>query len=118
MEMGDVRAACDEVTRSRASGEKQNKMLQVALNEVNKKVEESNLTLNDFTASKQKCSIENADKLRQLQELENNANMLNKVKNQLHGALEEIKRQCDDEAKERMSLIGKLGVFIRVGIHG
>lgn len=77
------------------------------MNEMNKKLEESNLTLNDFVASKQKASVENADKLRQLQELENNANMLNKVKNQLGAQLEEIKRQCDDEAKERMSLMGK-----------
>merc|ERR1712088_298910 len=47
-EIQDVRAATDEVTRSKASAEKSNKTLVAQLNDVNKKVEEANLTLGDF----------------------------------------------------------------------
>merc|ERR1712218_277241 len=100
-EVVDVRAATDEVTRSKASAEKSNKTLVTQLNEVNKKVEEANLTLGDFENAKRKLAAENADVLRQLQELENTANMLNKYKVQLTSQLEETKRVADDEAKER-----------------
>merc|ERR1712113_1043348 len=101
------RAATDEVTRSKASAEKSNKGLVGQLNEVNKKVEEANLTLGDFENAKRKLAAENADILRQLQELENSANMLAKYKAQLHTQLDETKRVADDEAKERHSLLGK-----------
>ena len=77
------------------------------LNDVNKKVEEANLTLGDFENGKRKMAAENADLLRQLQELENNANMLVKVKSQLTSQLDEAKRVADDETKERSSLLGK-----------
>merc|ERR1712241_1223000 len=79
-EITDVRAATDEISRSKASAEKSNKNLIGTLNDVNKKVEEANLTLGDFENNKRKIAAENADVLRQLQELENNANMLVKVK--------------------------------------
>merc|ERR1711878_113437 len=84
-ECTDVRAATDEIIRSKASAEKSNKNLITQLNEVNKKVEEANLTLGDFENSKRKLAAENADLLRQLQELENSANMINKYKLQLVG---------------------------------
>merc|ERR1712156_107370 len=54
-----------------------------------------------------KVAAENADLLRQLQELENNAGMLGKIKAQLASQLDEAKRVADDEGKERMSLLGK-----------
>merc|ERR1711936_642848 len=73
-EIQDVRAATDEVVRSKASAEKSNKNLISTLNEANKKVEEANLTLGDFENGKRKIAAENADLLRQLQELENQAN--------------------------------------------
>merc|ERR1711950_9518 len=44
-EIQDVRTATDEIVRSKASAEKSNKNLIGSLNEVNKKVEEANLTL-------------------------------------------------------------------------
>merc|ERR1711910_52297 len=47
-EIADVRAATDEVARSKASAEKSHKNLISNLNELNKKVEESNLTLGDM----------------------------------------------------------------------
>merc|ERR1712062_957272 len=84
-----------------------NKNLIVQLNEHNKKVEEANLTLGDFENAKRKIAAENSDLLRQLRELENQANMLTKTKLQLVSTLEEQRRVSDDEARERHALLGK-----------
>merc|ERR1719410_2318508 len=106
-EVQDVRAATDEVGRAKASAEKSNKNLILSLNEVNKKVEEATLTIGDFENAKRKLSAENADLLKQLQELENQANMLSKYKVQYATALEEAKRNTDSEGKDRASLLSK-----------
>merc|ERR1711997_955203 len=106
-EIADVRAATDEIIRSKASAEKSNKNLCAQLNDCNKKVEEANLTLGDFENAKRKMAAENADLLRSVQELENNANMINKYKMQLVGALDEAKKVADSEAKERQTLLGR-----------
>merc|ERR1712240_292118 len=106
-EIGDVRAATDEVARSKASAEKSYKNLVATLNDLNKKVEESNLTLGDMEAGKRRITAENADLLRQLQELESNANLLLKTKSALVAALDEQKSIADNEAKERVSLLAK-----------
>merc|ERR1712018_572212 len=106
-EIQDVRCATDEIARSKASAEKSNKNLITGLNEVNKKVEESNLTLGDFENNKRKIAAENADLLRQLQELQNQAGLLAKMKAQLVGTLDEAKKIGDDEARERVALLGK-----------
>merc|ERR1712079_544798 len=79
-EILDIRNATDEMNRSKASAEKSNKNLITSLNEVNKKVEEANLTISDFENAKRKIAAENADLLRQLGELQNNANLLSKAK--------------------------------------
>merc|ERR1719499_2764704 len=79
-ETADVRAATDEVNRSKAASEKSLRNLQGTLNELGKKIEEASLTLGDIEAGKRKLAAENADLLRQLQELENSANMLAKLK--------------------------------------
>merc|ERR1719328_29124 len=106
-EIQDVRAATDEIVRSKASAEKSNKNLISQLNEQNKKVEEANLTLGDYENAKRKMAAENADLLRSAQELENNANMIIKYKMQLVAALDEAKKVADYEAKERITLLGK-----------
>merc|ERR1711923_197589 len=106
-EVQDVRAATDEVGRAKASAEKSGKNLIASLNDVNKKVEEATLTIGDFENAKRKLSAENADLLRQLQELENQANMLSKYKLQYASALEEAKRNTDSEGKDRASLLSK-----------
>merc|ERR1712242_587035 len=93
--------------RSKASVEKSNKTLIGQLNDANKKVEEANLTLGDFENHKRKIAAENADLLRQVQELENAANMMGKVKTQLISALDEAKHVADEEGKERHPLLGK-----------
>merc|ERR1712088_624491 len=69
-EVQDVRAATDEVGRAKASAEKSGKNLIASLNDVNKKVEEATLTIGDFENNKRKVAAENADLLRQLQELD------------------------------------------------
>merc|ERR1712140_91768 len=94
-EIQDVRTATDEIVRSKASAEKSNKNLLASLNEVNKKVEEANLTLGDFENNKRKIAAENGDLLRQLQELENQANMLVKFKAQLQTQLDEARVVAD-----------------------
>merc|ERR1711936_171671 len=50
---------------------------------------------------------ENADLLRQLQELAANASLMTKTKSALVSALDEMKAIADHEAKERVSLLGK-----------
>merc|ERR1712055_79541 len=106
-EISDVRAATDEIGRSKASAEKADKTLVNTLNESNKRVEEANLNLGEYENNKRKIAAENGDLLRTLQELENSASMLGKIKVQLAGQLDEAKRVADDEAKERQSLLGK-----------
>merc|ERR1712158_289155 len=106
-EISDARAATDEVCRSKASAEKSHKNLLNTLNEQAKKIEEANLTLNDMEGAKKKVSGENADLLRQLQEMENSASMLAKLKHNLGDQLSEARAVADNEAKERQSLLGK-----------
>merc|ERR1712241_1580860 len=106
-ETADVRAATDEVNRSKAAAEKSLRNLQGNLNELAKKIEEASLTLGDIEAGKRKLAAENADLLRQLQELENSANMLAKLKLNLADQLSEARAVADNEAKERQSLLGK-----------
>merc|ERR1712032_1011829 len=52
-------------------------------------------------------TAENADLLRQLQELAANASLMTKTKSALVSALDEMKGTADHEAKERVSLLGK-----------
>merc|ERR1711936_1402164 len=106
-EIGDVRAATDEVARSKASAEKSQRALSATLNELTKKIEEVNLNLGDFEAGKRRITAENADLLRQLQELNANASLMTKTKSALVSALDEQKAIADNEAKERVSLLGK-----------
>merc|ERR1711971_36632 len=106
-EIADARAATDEVNRSKASAEKNLKHLQGGLNDLGKKIEEANLTLGDMENHKRKLAAENCDLLRQLQELENSANMLAKLKINLADQLSEARAVADNEAKERQSLLGK-----------
>merc|ERR1712088_1104538 len=93
--------------RSKASAEKSQRALTGTLNELTKKIEEVNLNLGDFEAGKRRITVENADLLRQLQELNANASLMTKTKSALVSALDEQKAIADNEAKERVSLLGK-----------
>ena len=106
-EINDVRAATDEVGRPKASAEKSHRALTATLADLTKKIEEVTLNLGDFEASKRRYTSENADLLRQLQELSANASLMVKTKSALVAALEEQKCIADNEAKERVSLLGK-----------
>merc|ERR1719234_599683 len=75
-EIGDVRCATEEVHRSQASAEKQNKNLLMSLNEVNKRIEEHNCNMVNLEAVRRRLTTENADLLSQLQELQASANLL------------------------------------------
>merc|ERR1719495_1927724 len=87
-EINDARSATDEVMRAQASSDKS---LLNTFNEVNKKIGEANLTLGDFESSKRKIAAENADLLRVVGDVDNNMNMLLKVKSSLSAQLEEVK---------------------------
>ena len=106
-EIADVRAATDEVNRSKASAEKNLRGLMENLNNANKKVEERSLSLGDMEQAKRRTSVENAELMHRLQELETTANLKLKKKASLQVALDEATRVADDEAKERSALLAK-----------
>merc|ERR1711962_234742 len=106
-EIGDVRAATDEVARSKASAEKSHSALVSNLNSLSKSIDEINLNLGDYESAKRRIAAENADLLSQLQELNANASLMVKTKSALVAALDEQKAIADNEAKERLSLLGK-----------
>merc|ERR1719228_3245671 len=66
-----------------------------SLNAINKKVDNSNLTLGDYATSKNKIA------------LENNLNILGKQKSALAAQLNDVKALCDNEARERGLLLGR-----------
>merc|ERR1711997_711352 len=76
-------------------------------NDINKKVEEANMTLGDFESQKRKLAAENGDLLRAAGEINNNVNMLQKMKSSLVASLEEAKVVADNEGRERGLLVGK-----------
>merc|ERR1712089_5905 len=92
---------------SKASAEKSHRALLANLNDITKRVEEANLVLGDFESSKRRITAENADLLRQVQELNSNASLMVKTKSALIAALDEQKMIADNVAKERVSLLGK-----------
>merc|ERR1719216_676702 len=99
--------AIAEVMRAQASSDKSNKTMLEALNAINKKVDNANLTLGDFAASKNKIAVENSDLLRIVGDLDNNLNILAKQKSALAAQLNDVKALCDNEARERGLLLGK-----------
>merc|ERR1712002_129991 len=95
------------VARSKASAEKSHGQLIAKLNDMGNKIDEMNLNLGDYENSKRRITSENGDLLRQLQELNANANLLVKTKSALVAALDEQKAIADNEAKERVNLLSK-----------
>merc|ERR1712127_942967 len=106
-EIGEARAAADEVNRSKSSSEKSHRNLMATFNELSKKIEEGSLTLNDIGSGTRKIAAENADLLRVLKEIENSDKMHKKHKLPLADQLDEARVVADHEAKERQSLLGK-----------
>ena len=54
-----------------------------------------------------RLTSENANLFTRLEELAGNAGLLQKIRIQLGTQLDDAKRMCDDEAKERQSLLGR-----------
>ena len=61
----------------------------------------------DMEAGKRRSTSENADLLRQIQELKSNTNLLLKIKSASVSALDEQNAFADNEAIERVSLLAK-----------
>merc|ERR1712055_960397 len=106
-EIADARAATDEVMRAQASVDKSNRTMLDNLNAINKKVDEANLSLGDYSMSKNKIAAENSDLLRIVGDLDNNLNILAKQKAALAAQLNDVKALCDNETRERGLLLGK-----------
>merc|ERR1719158_58115 len=75
--------------------------------EMSKKISECNLQLNDMDMANKKAQAENSDLMRQLEEIDQNVSMLQKVRQQLNNELEDVKKHCEDESKDRQSLMGR-----------
>merc|ERR1739848_627330 len=93
--------------KSKIEKEKSNKNLLATLNDLGKKVEEGNMTLGDFESQKRRLAAENGDLLRVAGDINNNVNMMNKMKPSLLAALDEAKHNADAEARERQLMLGK-----------
>jgi len=106
-ETSEVRAASDEVVRSKNSAEKKLRELVNTLAEIKKKVEIGNLNIANYESNNKKLSAENADLLKNLQILEGQCNLLAKTKSGLAHQLDEMKGVADHEANERGLLLGK-----------
>merc|ERR1719328_315621 len=106
-EITDARAATEEIGRAKVSSEKSNKNLITTLNDLGKKVEEANMTLGDFESQKRRLAAENSDLLRVAGDINNNVNVVNKVKQSLIQALQEVKHNADAESRERQLLLGR-----------
>merc|ERR1712213_184174 len=106
-EITDARAATEEIGRAKVSSEKSNKNLLSTLNELGKKVEEANMTLGDFESQKRRLAAENSDLLRVAGDINNNVNVVNKVKQSLIQALQDAKHNADAESRERQLLLGR-----------
>ena len=107
LQIDELKAAMDRVANEKASLEKQNKLLEQQRFEIVRKAEEAHMTLTDFDASKKKVTIENADLLHSIEELEANNAVLAKVKQNLTFQLAEQNKIAETEAKERAFLLGK-----------
>jgi len=103
----EVRAATDEVIRSKNSAEKKLRELTNTLAELKKKVELGMLNIGNYEANNKKLAAENADLLKNVQLLDAQNNLLVKTKTGLAHNLEEMKRVADHETSERGQLLGK-----------
>ena len=106
-QLEDTRAATDHVGHERAVAEKNLRGLQAQLQVLLKKIEESVVALAELDSGNKRMMSENSNLYSRLEELLNNVSMLQKVKISLSSQLDDAKRMCDEEAKERQSLLGR-----------
>merc|ERR1719228_1467164 len=107
LQIDEVKGAIDIVSNEKATLEKQNRLLDHQRVELNRKAEQANLMLSDYDTSRKKVVVENVELLHSIEELDNNNQVLGKVKQTLQGQLSEQIKISDDESKERSYLLGK-----------
>merc|ERR1719414_1446576 len=107
MQTDDLKATHDHLTTEKASAEKQNKNLQAQVTEANRRLTSGGLQLQDIELQNKKAISDNSDLIRQFGEIEANIAMMQKTKIQLSNQLDDAKRVCDEEARERQSLLGR-----------
>merc|ERR1712128_185830 len=107
MQLDDTKAATDHVGHERAVADKNLKALQGQLQSLMKRIEEATIVLAEYDAANKRSMSENSNLYTRLEELLNNVSMLQKVKISLSSQLDDAKRMCEDEAKERQSLLGR-----------
>jgi myosin heavy chain 6/7 len=107
MQLDDTKAATDHVSHERAVADKNLKALQGQLQSLMKRIEEATVVLAEYDAGNKRLMSENSNLYTRLEELLNNVSMLQKVKISLSSQLDDAKRMCEDEAKERQSLLGR-----------
>ena len=107
MQLDDSKAATDHVVHEKAVAEKNLKALHSQLQSIMKKIEESTIVLGEYDGANKRLMSENSNLYSKLEDLLNNVSILQKMKITLNSQLDDAKRMCDDEAKERQSLLGR-----------
>merc|ERR1711902_422135 len=107
-ELENLNERLGEASGATAAQIELNKKREAEVTKIRRDLEETQIQQEaTIVGLKRKHAAENADLLRQLQELENSANMLAKLKLNLADQLSEARAVADNEAKERQSLLGK-----------
>ena len=107
MQHDDTRAAQEHVSHEKSVAEKNLRGLDNQLGQLQKKIDDSVAILCDYETQNKRMTSENANLFSHLEEVMGNASMLQKLRIQLANQLEDAKRMCDEEAKERQSLLGR-----------
>uniref|UniRef100_A0A0N5B084 Myosin motor domain-containing protein n=1 Tax=Syphacia muris TaxID=451379 RepID=A0A0N5B084_9BILA len=103
-DLEEANANADAESRQKQEFEKQAKMSEMQLAELQAKSDEQTRLLNEMTAIKTRLTNENSDLARQLEDMESQMNSLHRLKTQVVSQLEEARRIADDESKEKQSL--------------
>merc|ERR1712168_1448386 len=104
-DMDDARSATDNLSRDKAAAEKINKQVHGQINDTQAKLDEANRTLNDFDATKKKLTVENAELLHQLEEVESQNSQLAKMKLTLGAQLDDPSKMAEDEGRVRAVIL-------------
>ena len=107
MQLDDTKAATEHINHERSVAEKNLKSLDNQLMNLQKKIDDNVAILCDYENQNRRLTSENANQFTRLEEVMGNASMMQKMRIQLAAQLEDAKRMCDEEAKERQSLLGR-----------
>ena len=79
--------------------------MELSLGDLNKKIEEQNMKLSDFEASKRRISLENGELLSQLQQQNAATSLLAQAKSALVANLDEQRALVDQVIKDEDAMI-------------